>query len=771
MAKKLLIVESPAKSRTISKYLGKEFQVEATMGHIIDLPKSRLGVDTDNDFEPQYVVIPEKQKIVTALKRKAASADEIFLAADPDREGEAICWHLNNMLKKKGRVIHRVLFNEITKASIKKAVENPGEIDLNKFNAQQTRRIVDRLVGYKVSPLLWEKVKRGLSAGRVQTVALRIICEREKKIRAFKEEEYWSITGHFLTEKGEEIVAKLGRVNGKKVRSGNAKSSFTVGSEEQAADILSKLKAGEYTVSSLEKKEKKRRPLPPFITSKLQQEASRVLGFSVKKTMAMAQRLYEGKDVGQQGLVGLITYMRTDSTRISAQALDEARAFISETMGEDMIPARANVFAAKSGAQDAHEAIRPTMVHLPPDKLKKHLSRDELALYTLIWKRFVASQMIPAILHETNITISSGVYDFIASGTTLVQQGFTKVYNSGIAKDKLLPVVSENEKVQEKKLVPEQNFTTPPARFTEATLVKELETNGIGRPSTYASIISVIQNREYAEQHEKKFHPTPLGELVNDILIKAFPDIFEVSYTAELENQLDSIGQGDMDWQTLLNLFYHQFSDELKTATNTIVNVKRDGIATDEKCSKCNAPMVIKVGRYGLFMACTNYPDCKSTRDLDNVAEEDQTEETCPKCGKALVLKSGRYGKYFQCNDYPECDYRKSKKNGEVKEVDRNCPKCGKALVERKGRYGVFVSCSGYPECQYIENAKKKELNIPCPKCKDGKVVQRRTRRGKAFYGCSSYPDCDYISWTRPGSEKKTDSKEKAEKTAPPESD
>ncbi|NOY23648.1 MAG: type I DNA topoisomerase [Acidobacteria bacterium] len=770
MAKKLLIVESPAKSRTISKYLGKDFQVEATMGHIIDLPKSKLGVDTDNDFEPQYVVIPEKQKVVTSLKRKAASADEIFLAADPDREGEAICWHLQNILKKKGRVIHRVLFNEITKASIKKAVENPGKIDLDKFNAQQTRRIVDRLVGYKVSPLLWEKVKRGLSAGRVQTVALRIICEREKKIRAFNKEEYWSITGHFITEKGEEIVAKLGRVKGKKVRSGNAKSAFIISSKEQADEILSHLESGVFTIASLDKKEKKRRPLPPFITSKMQQEASRALGFSVKKTMTTAQHLYEGKDIGQQGLVGLITYMRTDSTRIAAQAIDEARTFISETMGKDMIPARPNIFAAKSGAQDAHEAIRPTMVHLHPDKLKKHLSRDELALYTLIWKRFVASQMIPAILHETIVTIRSGIYDFIANGTTLVQPGFSQVYNPGIAKDKLLPLVSENEKVQGKKLIPEQNFTSPPARFTEATLVKELESNGIGRPSTYASIISVIQNREYAEQQEKKFHPTALGELVNDILIKAFPDIFEVSYTAELENQLDSIGQGTMDWQTLLKTFYQRFSDELKNASETIANIKRDGISTDEKCGKCGAPMVIKVGRYGLFMACSNYPDCKNTRDLSNGNEDDQTEEICPKCGKSLVLKSGRYGKYFQCSDYPKCDYRKSKKNGEVKELDRNCPKCGKPLVERKGRYGTFVSCSGYPECRYIENGKK-ELNIPCPKCKDGKVVQRHTRKGKTFYGCSRYPDCDYVSWTRPGSEKKAGKKKKAEKTASSESD
>ena len=770
MAKKLLIVESPAKSRTISKYLGKEFQVEATMGHIIDLPKSKLGVDPEQDFEPQYVVIPEKQKVVTALKRKAASAEEIFLAADPDREGEAICWHLNNLLKKKGRTIHRVLFNEITKSSIRKAVENPGEIDLNKFNAQQARRIIDRLVGYKISPILWEKVKRGLSAGRVQTVALRIICEREKKIRAFNKEEYWSVTGHFLTEKGEEIVAKLGRVNGKKVRSGNAKSAFVIGSKEQADEILSQLKAGTFTVASLEKKEKKRRPLPPFITSKLQQEASRALGFSVKKTMTTAQHLYEGKDIGRQGTVGLITYMRTDSTRIAAQALEEARNFIGETMGKDMIPAKPNVFAAKSGAQDAHEAIRPTMVQLSPDKLKKHLNRDELALYTLIWKRFVASQMVPAILHETTVTIRSGVYDFITSGTVVVQPGFTTVYNPGIAKDKLLPEINENETVQSKKLVPEQNFTTPPARFTEATLVKELESNGIGRPSTYASIISVIQNREYAEQQEKKFHPTALGELVNDILVKAFPDIFEVSYTAELENQLDNIGQGEMDWQVLLKNFYQRFSSELKNANDTITNVKRNGIATDEKCGKCGAPMVIKVGRYGLFMACSNYPECKNTRDLGNGGEEDQTDESCPKCGKPLVLKSGRYGKYFQCSDYPDCDYRKSKKNGDVKELDRNCPKCGKPLVERKGRYGVFVSCSGYPECRYIENGKK-ELDIPCPKCKEGKVVQRRTRRGKTFYGCSRYPDCDYVSWTRPGSGKKTGSREKAEKKTSAKSD
>ncbi len=770
MAKKLLIVESPAKSRTISKYLGKDFQVEATMGHIIDLPKSQLGVDPENNFEPHYVVIPEKQKIVSSLKRKAAGTEEIFLAADPDREGEAICWHLYNILNKKGRRIHRVLFNEITKSSIRKAIENPGEIDLNKFNAQQARRIIDRLVGYKVSPLLWEKVKRGLSAGRVQTVALRIICEREKKIRAFKKEEYWTVTGDFLTERGEEVRAKLSKVNGKKVRSGNAKSAFGITSKEQADEILNRLKKGTFIVSSVEKKEKKRRPLPPFITSKLQQEASRALGFSVKKTMTTAQHLYEGKDIGQQGTVGLITYMRTDSTRIATQALDEARNYIADTMGKNLVPARPNLFAAKSGAQDAHEAIRPTMVHLSPDKVKKFLSRDELALYTLIWKRFVASQMIPAILHETTATITSGPYDFIASGTTLVEPGFTRIYNPGIAKDKFLAKMDEKETMEAKELISEQNFTTPPARFTEATLVKELESNGIGRPSTYASIISVIQNREYAEQQEKKFHPTALGELVTDILIKAFPDIFEVSYTANLETQLDNISKGETDWQALLKDFYREFSKELEQASDTITNVKRNGIPTEEKCEKCGAAMVVKVGRYGLFMACSNYPDCKNTRDLDNTRDEDQTKEKCPQCGKPLVLKSGRYGKYYQCSDYPDCDYRRSKKNGEAKTLDRNCPKCGNPLVERKGRYGTFVSCSGYPECRYIENGKK-ELDISCPKCGEGKVVQRRSRRGKAFYGCSRYPDCDYVSWKRPNDKKTTDNEKKTGKTPASKSD
>ncbi len=754
MANKLFIVESPAKSRTISRYLGKDFKVVATMGHIIDLPKSKLGVDIEEGFQPQYEVIPEKRNVVNDLKKQAAKADEIYLAADPDREGEAICWHLHQLLDKKGRKIFRVTFNEITGSSVKQAVEHPGEINRNKFDAQQTRRIIDRLVGYKVSPLLWDKVKRGLSAGRVQTVALRIICDREKQIKAFNKEEYWSITGSFNTPQNEELVAKLTAVDGKKVRSGNARTRYAIETEEQAQQIVSELRDSDFTVSKLARKTKKRHPLPPFITSKLQQEAARVMDFPVKKTMTVAQRLYEGKEIGSEGPVGLITYMRTDSTRVAGTALDQVRTYIEEAFGKEMMPDKPNFYSSKAGAQDAHEAIRPTNIALAPDKVKKFLSRDELALYRLIWNRFVASQMISAQFAETTVTVSAGRYDFTASGTVVVEPGFTRVYNPGIAKDKVLPATEEGDTMDLTKLDPVQNFTTPPPRYTEPTLVKELESNGVGRPSTYASILSVIRNRAYVEMHEKKFHPTPMGELVNDLLVDAFPDLFEVGYTAELEEDLDQIEQGEIDWLELLNRFHQRLKAKLDNADSSMVNVKVNGLPTDQKCDKCGGNMVIKAGRYGLFLSCDNYPDCKNTREIGGNGTE-ETDKECPECGKNMVLKSGRYGKYYQCSDYPDCETRISARNGEARQLDRECPKCGKTLVERSGKYGKFVACSGYPECRYIENGNR-ETDVPCPKCEEGKVVRRRSRRGKSFYGCSRYPDCRWISWTAPEALKNT---------------
>lgn len=749
MAKKLLIVESPAKSRTISRYLGKDFQVQATMGHIIDLPKSKLGVEIEQDFEPDYEVIPEKRSVVTDLKRKAAKAEEIYLAADPDREGEAICWHLNQILKKKGRQIYRVTFNEITSNTIKNAVANPGEINDDKFQAQQTRRIIDRLVGYKVSPLLWDKVKRGLSAGRVQTVALRIICEREKLIRAFNKEEYWTINGVFETERGEELPARLTAIEGKKVRVGNPKAKITVPSETEAKAIVDLLSKADFEISQVARKEKKRHPLPPFITSKMQQEAARLLDFPVKKTMRVAQGLYEGKEIGSDGPVGLITYMRTDSTRVAATAISQVRDYIGESLGTELLPAKPNFYGKSNAAQDAHEAIRPTNVQLTPDAIKQHLSRDEFNLYRLIWNRFVASQMISAIMEETTVTVSAKGHDFTTAGTVVVEPGFTRVYNPGIAKDKLLPQVNTGEAAKLNELQKEQNFTTPPNRFTEATLVKELESNGIGRPSTYATIISVIQNRAYVEMQEKKFHPTPLGELINDQLVAAFPDLFEVGYTADLEKQLDSIEQGGMAWLGMLQAFYKKFAAQLDQAGDNMVNVKVDGIPTDQKCDKCEkGKMVIKAGKYGLFLSCDQYPDCRNTRELEGNGTE-ETEKECPECGKPLVLKSGRYGKYYECSTYPDCKHRMSARNGETKTLDKPCPKCGKPLVERQGRYGKFVACSGYPECKHIENGNK-ELDMACPTCKEGKVVRRRSRKGKFFYGCSRYPDCDWVSWTDP---------------------
>ncbi len=757
MGKKLLIVESPAKSRTINKYLGKDFEVMATMGHIVDLPKSRIGVNIEDNFQPEYEIIDEKKKIVSELKKKATKADEIYLAADPDREGEAICHHLNTILKKKGRVIKRVLFNEITKKSILQAVKNPGDIDENKFDSQQTRRIVDRLVGYKVSPLLWEKVKRGLSAGRVQTVALRIICEREEAIRNFPKEEYWNITADFETKEQEVLETKLTSFNGKKVRSGNKKTAFAIESKEQADSILDLLANEKFTVTSIEKKQRKRNPLPPFITSKLQQEASRLLDFKVKKTMMTAQRLYEGIAVGEEGMVGLITYMRTDSVRISDGALSEARDFIGKNY-PNKLPNKPNYYASKGNAQDAHEAIRPTSVFRTPEKMKKFLKKDELALYTLIWKRFVASQMTAAIMDETIVTVSAKGYDFTASGTVVVDPGFTEIYNPGITRDKFIPKVEEQEKLPLMDIKGEQSFTQPPARFTEATLVKELESNGIGRPSTYASIISVIQNRAYVIQKEKKFHPTHLGELVNKILIEAFPKIFEINYTAELENLLDKIETGDAKWLEVLKAFYTEFAKQLESAKSNMINVKAGGIPTGEKCSKCGAEMVKKVGKYGIFLACTNYPECTNTKDLSDNGET-QTDKKCSKCGAEMVIKTGKYGQFYACSAYPECKNIESLEQDTPKETGKNCPKCGRPLVEKKGRYGKFIACSGYPECKYIEK-NTKQLDIVCPTCKEGKIVMRRTRRGKTFYGCSRYPECDYASWKMP-TEKPEKEKEK----------
>ena len=758
MADKLIIVESPAKSRTIEKYLKGEYHVEATMGHIVDLPKKEFGIDIENGFKPKYVVIDEKKKVVSNLKKKAKNYSEIYLAADPDREGEAICYHLKNLLNSKDKKIYRVLFNEITPTGIAKALESPGDVDLNKFNAQQTRRIVDRIVGYKVSPLLWEKVKRGLSAGRVQTVALRIICEREEQIRKFQKEEYWTITAEFV-KNNTPFNSRLSEIEGKKVRIGNKKADITIDNKQLAEQAKKELEEGNFVVESIKRKQKRRNPLPPFITSKLQQEAARVLDFPVKKTMRIAQRLYEGVDIGD-GPVGLITYMRTDSTRISKEAIESARGFISEKFGKDELPSKPNVFSTKNNAQDAHEAIRPTSVLRTPESVAKYLSKDELSLYTLIWKRFVASQMKPAIFEETEVKIKNGKYTLEASGTILKKEGFLKVYNPGVGKDKLLPEIEEGESLNLNKIETKQNFTTPPPRFTEATLVKELESNGIGRPSTYATIISVIQNRAYVLMKEKKFYPTALGELVNKLLVSSFPKIFEINYTANLEKELDGIEEGKLNYLEVLKKFYTEFERFLKRAEEEMVNVKRAGVPIGEKCEKCGAEMVKKVGKFGVFIACSNYPECKNTREVVESADGEEAngeKKTCPKCGAELVLKSGKYGKFYTCSNYPECDYRESLNgNGNgAKTLDKECPECGRPLVERKGKYGKFIACSGYPECRYIEKEKPKEFDIVCPKCGKGKIVQRKTRRGKVFYGCSRYPDCDYASWTMPEEEKK----------------
>jgi DNA topoisomerase-1 len=765
MAKSLVIVESPAKAKTINKYLGADFVVKASMGHIMDLPKKDLGVNLEKDFEPTYITIPKKEAIIRELKAAAQKADFIYLAADPDREGEAICAHLRELLDSEKKKFYRVLFNEITRDAIHEAFEHPGEINTNLVDAQQARRILDRLVGYQVSPLLWDKVKRGISAGRVQTVALRLIVEREREIRAFVKKEYWTITANLEGGSPPPFDAKLVKFQGK---------DLEIPNQESAERHLAAVKAAGFTVRSIEKKEKRRYPVPPFITSKLQQEAVRKLYFSAKKTMLLAQKLYEGVDLGKEGAVGLITYMRTDSTRVADSALAAAREYIEKKFGHAYLPPSAIHYKTKKDAQDAHEAIRPTSVAREPDAVKRHLSPDEFKLYKLIWQRFVASQMNPAVFDQTTIEIESGHYLFRATGSVEKFKGFRAVYEEG-KDDKIgadedeelkhrLPAVNEGEKLKLNAILPEQHFTEPPPRFNEATLVKALEEKGIGRPSTYASILSVIQNRAYVEKQQGRFYPTELGIITSDLLVKNFSEIFDVAYTARMEEELDEVEEGKLAWTKALEEFYRKFKKELKAAGRDMVDLKGEGIPTEVKCEKCGKPMVIRLGRNGQFMACTGYPDCDGTRDLTpELAAQygsappapEVPEQTCEKCGKPMTVKRGRFGYFLACTGYPEC--RNTKKivmgEGTVKTVadvalDQKCPQCASNLVIKHGRFGEFTACSNYPTCKYV---KKQTLGIPCPeKGCTGEIVVRKTKRGKTFYGCSRYPDCKFTAWDKP---------------------
>ncbi|HLH05490.1 MAG TPA: type I DNA topoisomerase [Bryobacteraceae bacterium] len=767
MAKSLVIVESPAKAKTIGKYLGKQYVVKASLGHVKDLPKKDLAVDVERDFTPRYEVIEGKKKLIAELKAAAKTVDSVYLAADPDREGEAICWHLKEELEPKKSdkpAIFRVMFNEITANAVKKAFEKPLSVNVNLVEAQQARRVLDRLVGYKISPLLWDKVRRGLSAGRVQTVALRLIVDREREIKAFQKQEYWTIDVELNAKKPPVLSARLNKI---------ADKAPEIPNEQTSSGIVSDLEGAAYTVDSVATREKKRNPVPPFITSTLQQESSRKLRFSVKRTMMLAQGLYEGKELGKEGAVGLITYMRTDSTRVSEDALAEVRGMITERYGADYLPGSPNVYKTKKDAQDAHEAIRPTSVLRTPESLEKFLAEDELKLYRLIWMRFVASQMNPALFDQTTIDINatgkSGTrYVFRATGSVQKFDGFLKVYEEGKdVKDEddedlkhKLPAVVKGEALRFKQILPEQHFTEPPPRYNEATLVKKLESDGVGRPSTYASILSTIQEREYVKKEGGKFIPTELGTIVTDLLLESFNDLFDVKYTARMEEELDEIEEGKLEWRAAMAEFYERFQKDLDHAARHMTDIKRMEEPTDLVCEKCGKPMVIKWGKHGRFIACTGYPECSNTREVametsdgeGNLGEQDEAEY-CENCGRPMVLKKGRFGQFFACSGYPDCKTTKQIGGEQRKDVplEEKCPQCGNNLVQKFGRYGEFVACSNYPKCKFV---KQKTIGVPCPNCSEGEIVERRSKRGKTFYGCNRYPDCDFVAWGKPIAEK-----------------
>ncbi len=708
MPRSLVIVESPAKAKTINRYLGPDFVVEASMGHVRDLPKSTLGVDLEHDFAPKYVIIPERRKIVATLKKAAQECETVFLAADPDREGEAICWHLKELLEDSNRNVHRVLLHEITKKAVQEAFQNWLELDANKFKAQQTRRILDRLVGYLISPLLWKKIGRGLSAGRVQSVALRLICEREKEIKAFVTEEYWTISASLRASSPPDFKAALVKIDGKKTRLGDGPA---------ALQLVDRLKQTPFVLSGVEVRKKKKDPPPPYITSTLQQDGFRMLRFPVKKTMSLAQRLYEGLEIGERGQVGLITYMRTDSVRLSNEAVAWARQYISSRWSEAYLPATPHLFKSKKQAQDAHEAIRPTSPDLPPEALKPYLKKEEWNLYRLIWNRFIASQMSSAQLEETEFDIRAANCQFSAKGEVILHPGFLalalerkKERMAGeegeepeAEEDKTLPKASPGENLTLLGLEPKQNFTQPPSRYTEGSLVKELEAKGIGRPSTYAPIIATLQNRVYVIKEGSKFIPTELGLFVTDFLVQHFPDLMEFKFTALMEEELDRISEGEYDWLASLRGYYQRLEEDLRKGMET-EGVKKTGIPVDE---------------------------------------------VCPQCGKPLVIKSGRFGSFKACSGYPDCQFKKSMVKKEAVLLEEKCPQCGSQLVQRRGRYGVFVACSDYPRCNYVKK-ERTDTGIPCPSGCGGTILQRKTRRGRFFFGCSLYPKCRFATWDEP---------------------
>ncbi len=720
----LVVVESPAKATTIKKYLGAGYVVKASVGHIKDLPKAKTGIDVKNGFQPEYVVIEGKKKVIADIKAAAKKVDQVLLAPDPDREGEAIAWHIAEEIRPANSNIHRVLFNEITKKAVNEAIQHPIELDVRKFESQQARRVLDRLVGYEISPVLWSKVRRGLSAGRVQSVAVRLVAEREAEIKAFRPEEYWTIESQVEGSLPPPFTARVVRLDGQK-------PSLT--DEGQASAVTSLINQATLRVTAVERKERRKNAPAPFITSRLQQEASSKLRFSPKRTMALAQRLYEGIELGEEGPTGLITYMRTDSTRLSDDAVTDVRAWIGARYGQAFVPAEPNIFKTKKSAQDAHEAIRPTSTKYDPETVRTLLShsgggRDEretedlIKLYTLVWNRFVACQMAPAVFDQTSIDIEAGRVGLRASGQVMRFSGYLEVYAEAqedvVPSDEegsgSLPDIKEGEILKLLGTKPEQHFTQPPPRYSEATLVRELEEKGIGRPSTYATILSTVQDRGYVEKKEGRLWPTELGVVVNGLLIKSFPNIVSSDFTAQMEEQLDQVEEGAVDWVKLLSDFYDPFERDVATAKVEMRDLKREEEATDEVCEKCGKPMVIKWGRNGYFLACSGYPECRNTKEYTRNAD-----------GTLTVRPTTRPS-------------------------DQTCPTCQSPMVIRRGRFGEFLACSRYPECKTTSPVSL-GVNCPRPGC-GGYLTEKRSRRGKTFYGCSNYSKtkCDFVSWDRP---------------------
>ncbi len=750
MAKYLVVVESPTKVKALKKYLGKDYEVLASKGHVKDLPDRSLGVDVEREFEPQYVTIPGKEKILKEITTAAKIAESVFLAPDPDREGEAIAWHIAGELDKPKELIKRVLIQEITKKGVQDAIANPLELNLQKYESQQARRILDRLVGYQISPLLWKKVKRGLSAGRVQSVAVRLICERETEVRKFKPEEYWTVDIHMDAASPPPVIGRLLSIDGNKIG-----KDLKVTTEMDATSVKKRIESGKITVKSVQQRERKKNPVPPFTTSKLQQEAYRKLGFNVKRTMSVAQSLYEGIEVEGEGPLGLITYMRTDSTRLSDDSVIAAREYIKEKYGEENVPEKPVVYKTKKSAQDAHEAIRPTTLDFSPDKVSKVLSKDQLSLYRLIWNRFIACQMKPAVYDQMSVDFDAdaGKVALRATGSRLLFKGFLEVYEEGQDEERkradedgddvdgnMLPLLKEGEAIALKNVDLQQHFTQPPPRFNESSLVKELDEKGIGRPSTYATILSTIVDRGYIKKSDNRYEPSVLGEKVNELLVEAFPDILSVVFTSTMEETLDKVEEGTVNWRTLLKDFYKNFAERVKSAESGMRNVKASSEPTDIVCDRCESHFHIKWSSRGEFLGCAAYPKCRNTREFvrDNdgkiiVTEPKYSGDECPKCGKNMVIRSGRYGDYIACVEYPTCPTVKSPQS------DVKCPEagCSGGLVPRRTRTGkTFWGCTNYPGCQYA--VWDKPVNKPCGACQFPLLTEKTTKRDGTRYICPS---------------------------------